>query len=244
MEKESKERIPPIFKVSVLFNILPYYGHLHRWRRLLEKIWTLTKAMWEENIEALIYWGRNCKRELLIDKDIVLKEIKKDWLDLFSLTLTNSLDKQNYKSNFHSSENENLVAFLISRSNENDAIIIDTHCSNVQRLQVYFCRQEIISNYLPSVLCPSFSPWIKKFSLCDISQIYEYTVNELSLKSVIFIKSGQEIIAYSSISSVLKLENGLCLNKFNEEGIMNKYGWCSSNKCDWKPIKLFISKVF
>ena len=42
-EDASKRRLPTIFKMSMLWNILPYYEHIHRWRSLLEKINTETK---------------------------------------------------------------------------------------------------------------------------------------------------------------------------------------------------------
>ena len=67
MERISTKKLPPIFKMSVLCNILPYYGHLHRWRRLLEKINTKTKDVWDQNREQLMYIGRDFKREIELD---------------------------------------------------------------------------------------------------------------------------------------------------------------------------------
>ena len=92
MERISVKKIPPIFKMSVLWNILPYYGHIHRWRRLLEKINKETKDIWDQNREQLKYIGRAFKRDIELDK---LKENarhlrpNRNWIDLFTLSLSN-----------------------------------------------------------------------------------------------------------------------------------------------------------
>ena len=92
MERISTKKLPPIFKMSVLWDILPYYGHLHRWRRLLEKINTETKEIWDQNREQLMHIGRDFKREIELDHlkgNASNLRPNRSWLDLFSLSLSN-----------------------------------------------------------------------------------------------------------------------------------------------------------
>ena len=115
----STKRLPPIFKMSVLCNILPYYGHLHRWRRLLEKINTKTKDIWDQNREQLMYVGRDFKREIGLHKFTKIKRNlrpNRSWIDLFSLFLLVDVCL-----------NEFDITNLIKNLNENEVIIIDSH---------------------------------------------------------------------------------------------------------------------
>ena len=56
-----------MFNMSAFWNIHPYYGYIHSWRRLLEKLNTETKDIWDQNREQLMYIGRDFKREIEID---------------------------------------------------------------------------------------------------------------------------------------------------------------------------------
>ena len=72
-----------MFNISATWNIHPYYGHIHRWRRLLEKLYTETKEIWNQNREQLIYIGIEFKRDIemnsiLFLKTVFINEIKTD----------------------------------------------------------------------------------------------------------------------------------------------------------------------
>ena len=70
----NKDYLPPIFKMSVLCNIQPYYGHLHEWKSLLCNISEEAMRVWDENWGSLIYLGREYKKEL----DISILDQKDD----------------------------------------------------------------------------------------------------------------------------------------------------------------------
>ena len=154
------KRLPPIFKMSMLWNILPYYGHLHRWRRLLEKINTKTKDIWDQNREQLVYIGRDFKREIELDN---LYEYarhlrpNRSWLDLFLLSL--SYDFRYNKFDF---------TILTDNLNEYEVIIIDSHDDIFKDYQIHFWSKDRISDILPAIKCPSFKSKTKIFKTSKV----------------------------------------------------------------------------
>ena len=92
MENKSKRKLPPVFKMSVLCNILPYYGYLHRWKRLLTEINSATYDIWKNNEESMLYIGRDIKEK----KDLPFKDIRKinrKWIDLYLLCWSKDFEK-------------------------------------------------------------------------------------------------------------------------------------------------------
>ena len=67
MESISTKKLPPIFKLSLLSKILPYFGYLHDWKWILESINKKTNDIWDQNKEVLKYWGRDLKLSLYLD---------------------------------------------------------------------------------------------------------------------------------------------------------------------------------
>ena len=65
MEKTKEYSLPAIFKLSVLSNLLPYFGFLHEWKIILESMNKKTKKIWEKNIEAFLYLGRDHKFKVI-----------------------------------------------------------------------------------------------------------------------------------------------------------------------------------
>ena len=155
MEKLSKERLPPIFKMSVLWNILPYYDYLHRWKILLTKLNKATMKIWTENMKALIYLGRDFKKEKYLKSDESLNDINFEWIDLISLSSW-SLDT------FDNKNVEKLFAFC-KKLNKDKVIVCELHKSSFDDIKIYIIKRENIFNTLPAILCPSFK--IKKISL-------------------------------------------------------------------------------
>ena len=163
MEIISTKRLPPIFKMSVLWNILPYYGHLHRWRRLLEKINTKTKEIWDQNREQLMYIGRDFKREIEIGKlKIYTSNLRpnRSWLDLFSLSLLNDFRINNFD-----------ITTLIDNLSENEVVIVDSHVDIFKEYQIHFWRKDKISDILPAIKCPSLKSETKIFKTSQMKEM-------------------------------------------------------------------------
>ena len=183
MERISAKKLPPIFKMSVLWNILTYYGHLHRWRRLLEKINTKTNDLWDQNREQLVYIGRDYKREIELDK---LKTYNlrpnRSWLDLFSLSLSYYLDIMN----FHFTN-------LIDSLDEDEVIIIDSHDDIFKGYQIHFWRKDRTSDILPAINCPSFKSRTKIFKTSEISKIRQFILDKDPTKSIVIEKADEKL---------------------------------------------------
>ena len=76
-------KLPKIFKFSVLWNILPYFGFLHEWKWILQSLNKKTQMMWNLNKDAFIYWGGRQKFKLTLNYNkATLKPIRD--LELFT----------------------------------------------------------------------------------------------------------------------------------------------------------------
>ena len=132
MEQTFSEFLPPIFKLSALCNILPYFGYLHEWKNLLESICMGTNQVWNENRAALMHWGKDYKQEtwLIYYKGgfIINKGIPQN-LELFTLT-TNWFDRIYNKKEEYNWINIRVMTLLLNRLNTYDAIVIDQHRDN------------------------------------------------------------------------------------------------------------------
>ena len=131
MERIRAKKLPPIFKMSVLCNILPYYGHLHIWRKLLEMINSKTKDIWDQNREQLMYIGRDFKRDIELDNlKICINKLRpnRSWLDLFTLSLSNDFRLQNVF----------FITTLTDNLNEDEVIIIDSHDDIFKAYQIQY----------------------------------------------------------------------------------------------------------
>ena len=186
MEKISAKKLPPIFKMSVLCNILPYYGHLHRWRRLLEKINTKTKDIWDQNREQLMYIGRDFKRDIELDTfEIYIGNLRpnRSWLDLFSLSL--SYDFRDYEIFDFTKLTDNLT--------EDEVIIFDSHDDIFKDFQIHFWRKDRISDILPAIKCPSFKSETKIFKTPNKSEIREFIHAQNHIKFIVIENANEEL---------------------------------------------------
>ena len=152
MEKEGKRRLPPIFKMSVLCNILPYYGYLDGWRELLEKLNLKTNKIWEQNKDALIYFGRNFKRQIKITKDN-----STDWYTFILNTHKNRLDLCSFSLSFDSLFGYPFdLQVLLDKLEDGEVMILQYHRNICKDFEIQLWRKENISDFLPAVLCPSY----------------------------------------------------------------------------------------
>ena len=197
MERISEKKLPPIFKMSVLWNILPYYGHLHRWRRLLEKINTKTKEIWDQNREQLKYIGRDFKRDIELDElkqSIRRLRPKRSWLDLFSLSLSH--DFRYNKFDF---------TILTSNLTEDEVIIIDSHGAIFKHYQIHFWSKESISDVLPAIKCPSFKSETKNFKTSEKRKMRQYIDDQIHRKSIVIEKSDKKLSINLAYGNTVKI---------------------------------------
>ena len=185
MERTSTKKLPPIFKMSVLWNILPYYGHIHRWRRLLEKINTETKEIWDQNREQLKYVGKKFKKEIELDNlNEYARHLRpnRSWLDLFSLSLLNDFRINNFD-----------ITTLIDNLSENEVIIVDSHDDIFKEYQIHFWRKDKISDILPAIKCPSFKSETKTFKNSEKRKIIKFIDFQNHTKSIVIENADEKL---------------------------------------------------
>ena len=199
MEKKVNWKLPPIFKLPLLSRILPYFGYLHMWRRLLTQINKETEKIWEDNTEALVYIGRNFKKEKVLPSYINLSNIRRSFIDLYSLVISNSkLDSPLFMKHFLS---------LIKKLNKNEVIIWDIHKSCINKYSIWFCKEEDIHLILPAVLCSSFK--IDWYEFDDDFSLFNLMIrlNKFQSKSIVIEKEFRSMFLYSVFSSILRIDN-------------------------------------
>ena len=234
MERISTKKLPPIFKMSMLWNILPYYGHIHRWRRLLEKINTETKEIWDNNREQLMYIGRDFKREIKLDK---LKENarhlrpNRSWLDLFSLSL----------SNCYFNNDEFIFTTLTDNLSEDEVIIIDSHDGIFKGYHIHFWSKDCISDILPAINCPSFKSKIKIFKTSEMKEIRQFIYDQNHIKSIVIEKADEKLSINLVYGNIIKItprtfSSFPYINFFNK--LQERYKLWEIDDCACKPKKI------
>ena len=233
MERISTEKLPPIFKMSVLWNILPYYGHIHRWRRLLEKINTETKEIWDQNREQLMYVGRDFKRDIELDKlKIYYLRPSRSWLDLFLLSLSDYF--HTYGAVFST---------LIGNLREDEVIIIDSHDDIFKAYQIRYWSKNRISDILPAIKCSSFKSKTKIFKTSEKNEIGCFNYDQNRAKSIVIENTGEELSINLVYGNTWKIGPwsffvGRQFNFFNK--LQERYKLWEIDECIWKPKKIRI----
>ena len=233
MEKISTKKLPPIFKMSVLWNILPHYGHLHRWRRLLEKINKETKEIWDQNREQLIYIGRDFKREIELDslnKDAWYLRPNRSWLDLFTLSLSNYFCYSNFD-----------FTILIDYLNEDEVIILDSHDDIFKSYQIYFWRKDKISDILPAIKCPSFKFETKIRKTSEMDEMRWLIYNQINAKSIVIENAGDKVsinLVYGDTIKIRPRTSYFSLNTEFNDKLKKIYTLWEIEDCACKPKKI------
>ena len=201
----SKGYLPPIFKMSVLWNVLPYYGLLHEWKELLESINEKTKTIWKEKSKALIYWGKEFRERIDIE-DLNEEEICRSYLDLYSLY---------FKANtFYYDRICYILSALPYLLNENEVIIIKSNKGYNDCQDIYFSKEESVVEILPAFQCPS----LKKTTLrsSNDSRILRFIKDLIGDKDTVIKKNHEELIAYSIYTSTLIVHYHDIFNLMNQ----------------------------
>ena len=201
MEQTNSEFLPPIFKLSALCNILPYFGYLHEWKNLLESVSKGTNQVWNENSAALMHWGQYYKQEAwfiydIYDGFIINKGISHN-LELFTLT-TNWFDWVNLKKEKNNWINIRLITILLNRLNINDAILIDQHTYNCLKSITIWTEHEAEES-TPSPMCTSATSNIKEFDEDKVADLWKHIYDKVQSRRVVLKKKEDNIIEVNSV---------------------------------------------
>ena len=203
-KSKNKRKLPPVFKMSVLCNILPYYGYLHEWKRLLTEINSATHDIWMNNEESMLYIGRDIKEEKdITNKDI--RKIKRRWIDLYKLCWLKYCRGLKIIR-------QNLIS-IIDCLFDNEAIALKTSKSDQNNFQIYFWKEEHISNILPAILCPSFKKEKRCFKASKSESLWKFIGNQIESKALVIEKKHNKVVVYPAFDPFLFIE---CADSWNE----------------------------
>ena len=245
MESILTTKLPPIFKLSLLSKILPYFGYLHDWRRILELINKKTNGIWDQNKEVLKYWGRDLKLSFYLDYSF----IKLSENILLKAELFKFHTSRFYKFNWGTEktldkikewEIDSLILQLCSQLNEDNAIVFQK--LNWIDDEIFLQRRKEITEMIPSSKCTSSILEIKEFEYNQAKYLWKYIADSIKLKRVIVKKNENSIFEVDSITSH---HNTLHCEKYNilSEEVkerLDTYYSCPVSNCICKPKILFL----
>ena len=246
MESISTKKLPPIFKLSLLSKILPYFGHLHGWRKILESINKKTNDIWDQNKEELKYWGRDLKRSLFLDsrsikfsKNILLKaELFKFRTSRFSKF---HRDSKKTLSDIKELRIDSLILQLCNQLNEDNAIVIQKWA--YENVEIFLQTRTQIAEMIPSSKCTSSILEIKKFEDSQAQDLWKYITDSIKLKRVIVKKNESNTFEVDSITShhFFDRKEYSIFNEEVKERLATYYS-CPVNNCICKPKTLWLEK--
>ena len=248
MESISTKKLPPIFKLSLLSTILPYFGYLHDWKMILESINKKTNDIWEENKEVLKYWGRDLKLSLHLEY----------WHIKFSENILLKAELFKFQTNrfcrFHWSREKTLgkikelgidclILQLCSQLNEDNAIVFQKWDYDID--EIFLQTRKEIAEMIPSPNCTSSILEIKKFEDNQAQDLWKYITDSIKLKRVIVKKNENNTFEVDSITShhFLNRNEYNILNEKVRERLVTYYS-CPVSNCICKPKNLWFKNEY
>ena len=233
----SKAKLPPIFKFSMIWNILPYYGYLSDWEKLLVKLSSATKLIWEEHWKAFRILGRDFMRDLYTDGENI--DLQRILFDVFKVYFRYSTSDGKSKE---IQKTKNGIQELIKILGRNEVIILDSFYVEYQIARVMFLQNDEIEDVVPSITCPVYKPNIKSFRLGSISNAFiKYIFSRVKKMPVIIKINRKKIEVHSCIG---KWYDILCNEKpasFKVHKEVDRIlASCPQHEWVWKPTKLII----
>ena len=248
MESISTKKLPPIFKLTLLSKILPYFGYLHDWKRILESINKKTNDIWDQNKEVLRYLGRDLKLSLHLEnrfikfsENILLKaeqfKFQTDRFYRFNLGTKKTLSKMKEL------EIDNLILQLCSQLNEDNAIVFQNWGNKID--EIFLQTRAEIAEMIPSSKCTSSILEIKKFEDSQAQDLWKYIADSIELKRIIVKKNENSTFEVNSITShhFLGREEYNILNEEVKERLVTYYS-CPVSNCICKPKILWFKKEY
>ena len=254
MESISTKRLPPIFKLSLLSKILPYFGHLHDWRRILESINKKTNDIWDQNKEVLKYWGRDLKCSLFLEdryikfsENILLKtelfKFQTERFFKFHWETEKTLDK------IKKLEIDSLILKLCNQLNEDNAIVFqkwgDVYDEIDEINEIFFQTRKEITEMIPSSKCTSSIFEIKMFENNQVQDLWKYITDSIKLKRVIVKKNENNTFEVDSITyhHYLHWDEYDILDEEVRERLVTYYS-CPVSNCICKPKILWFKNEY
>ena len=244
MESISTKTLPPIFKLSLLSKILPYFGYLNDWKRVLESINKKTNDIWDQNKEELKYWGRDLKLSLYLeDSRIKLSENILLKAELFKFQTERFIkfhwgtEKAQYK--IKKLKIDSLILQLCSQLNEDNAIVFQKWDYGID--EIFLQTRTEIAEMIPSPKYTSSILEIKEFEDSQVQDLWKYIADSIELKRVIVKKDENNTFEVDSITSHHYLdwkEYNISDEEFRER--LATFYSCPVSNCICKPKILWL----
>ena len=245
MENFKFERNSSILKLSVLCNILPYFGYLHQWKEVLELMSVKTKQLWIDNKEIFMFLGRKWKKHIkvfywddkvYIPRNAELYAFKTNW---FHYIYSNSL----YYSDVHLWRLDKLIVPILNQLNTNRSIVIDEDKEGFQKISFITINEALEAT--TSINCTSCSSNIQKFSPIFYVDLWRHISKMIGIKRVILKKLKEDFIEVNSVipNPEWVVQNYNILNQDNKENFNEYFLWPVNN---WicKPVSLCLNSDF
>ena len=203
MESISTKKLPPIFKLSLLSKILPYFGYLHDWKRILESISKKTNDIWDQNKEQLKYLGRDLKLSFYLDYCLIkLSESIILQAELFKFQTSRFFifykDTEKSLSDIKELKIDSLILQLCNQLNEDNAIVFQKWGDNID--EIFLQTRKEIAEIIPSSKCTSSILETKMFEDSQAQDLWKYIADSIELKRVIVKKNENNTFEVDSIT--------------------------------------------
>ena len=247
MESISLKELPPIFKLSLLSKILPYFGYLHDWKWILESINKKTNDIWDQNKEELKYWGRDLKLSLHLDDSLIklsenillkAKLFKFQTFRFFKFRIGSEKTQYKMKELI-----DHLILQLCNQLNEDNAIVFQK--LNGRNDEIFIQTRTEIAEMIPSSKCTSSILEIKEFDDSQDQDLWKYITDSIELKRIIVKKNESNTFEVNSITShhYLHRKNYNILSEEVRERLVTYYS-CPVSNCICKPKILWLENEY
>ena len=248
MESILTKKLPPIFKLSLLSKILPYFGYLHDWKMILESINKKTNDIWDQNKEVLKYWGRDLKLSLDLDSNLI--EFSENILlkaELFNFQTDRFIkfhrDTKKTLSDIKELEIDSLIFQLCNQLNEDNVILLQK--LNWINDEIFLQTRTEIAEIIPSPNCTSSILEIKKFEDSQAQDLWKYIADSIKSKRIIVKKNENNTFEVDSITShhFLDWDEYNILKKEVRERLVTYFS-CPVSNCICKPKNLWLENEY
>ena len=248
MESISTKKLPPIFKLSLLSKILPYFGYLHDWKWILESINKKTNDIWDQNKEELKYWGRDLK--LILDLDDRFIKFSENILlkaELFKFQTSRFIifhrGTEKTLNKLKRLKIDSLILQFCKQLNEDNAIVFQKWRYKTD--EIFFQTRKEIAEMIPSSKCTSSILEIKMFGDSQAQDLWKYIADSIKLKRVIVKKNENNTFEVDSITfhHYLDWKDYSILNEKVRERLVTYYS-CPVSNWIWKPKILLLKNKY
>ena len=244
MESISTKKLPPIFGLSLLSIILPYFGYLHDWKMILESINSKTNDIWDQNKMVLKYWGRDLKLCIFLDYGFIkLSENIMLNAELFKFQ-TSRFFKFHWEAEktigkIKKLKIDSLIVQLCNQLNEDNAIVFQKWGDKID--EIFLQKRTEIAKMIPSSKCTSSILETKEFEDSQAQDLWKYITDSIELKRVIVKKNENNTFEVDSITShhySYWNENNILDGEVRERVVI--FYSCPVSNCICKPKTLWL----